>query len=157
MSHRNFRGNFIFNHAILVVSILLSVSLLSTIVLACKDTCCGLFCVWGSCGTCQSCSFWTGCYNDYCCSGCSECTSGQTQTQTCGTGTCQGTQTRTCSGCKWGSWGACSTDGNSCGNCGYCLSGTCTNQGACSLGPPAQTQTQSCGRCNSGTQTRTCQ
>ncbi|MFH1434525.1 MAG: hypothetical protein ABIJ56_02295 [Pseudomonadota bacterium] len=99
------------------------------------------------------------------------CCRGDTQTQSCGVGTC-GTQTRTCgSACTWGAWGECvgggectpgSFEDRVCGNCGtqrrtcsdtciWSAYGTCTGQGECASGTP---ETRDCGYC--GTQTRTC-
>lgn len=46
---------------------------------------------------------------------------GLSQTQSCGSGACLGTKSRTCNNGIWSSWSSCSTDGNVCGtqDCGY--------------------------------------
>ncbi|RKY29744.1 MAG: hypothetical protein DRP74_08285, partial [Candidatus Omnitrophota bacterium] len=71
-----------------------------------------------------------------------ECNPGDTEERSCGSGECAGTQTRTCqTDHYWGSWGDCSSEGNSCGVCpddgckginwydypnnGVCVSGVC--------------------------------
>jgi len=106
----------------------------------------------GSCGKCGKCSGGS-CTNE------KECSPYEPGTRPCpgGSGDCAGTQTRTCNAdCTWGLYGKCSTDGNKCGKCGTCSSGSCTNEKVCSVG---YTESRSCGvtgdEC-AGTQTRTC-
>ncbi|MBD3208277.1 MAG: hypothetical protein GF370_02405, partial [Candidatus Nealsonbacteria bacterium] len=81
-----------------------------------------------------------------------QCLEGDTQTRSCGSGACTGTQTRTCgANCRWMAWSDCSTDGNSCdpyGGPGECdAAGNCVGAWVCPKGI-----IRNCGLHNCGTQ-----
>ena len=95
----------------------------------CPDGSTGIYCV-GS----ETCSPGTAPPPAVTCSG--GASPGSVEVQACGSGTCAGSQTRTCGSTgSWGGWSACSSDGNNCSDGNSCTVGDSCSGGSCSSGP----------------------